>query len=57
MGECDYPESILYIGISQNIIMLMLFCDFYYNAYIKSNEKLEKSIWMANTPVLDKNKL
>lgn len=46
MDECGYPKAILSIGISQNIIMLMLFCDFYYNAYIKPS-KIKKSTWIC----------
>lgn len=32
---CNYPRVLLIIAISQNFIMLMLFSDFYYNAYMK----------------------
>lgn len=38
MNDCAYPRSILYMGVSQNFTMLLLFSDFYYKAYIKNNK-------------------
>lgn len=35
---CTYPTTLLGIGIIQNVIMLFLFSDFYYNTYIKPNK-------------------
>ncbi|XP_031636103.1 elongation of very long chain fatty acids protein-like [Contarinia nasturtii] len=34
--DCGYPRSLLYVAISQAVIMLLLFSDFYYKTYIKS---------------------
>jgi len=33
--ECHYPKVLLIIAISQNLIMLLLFADFYYATYIR----------------------
>lgn len=44
-GECDYPKSLLIFSISQNLIMLLLFLDFYYSAYVKPKRIKAKSNW------------
>lgn len=37
-STCDYPKVILIIGFIQNAFMMVMFCDFYYKAYIKKKQ-------------------
>lgn len=40
---CNYPRPVLVIGISQNLIMLLLFSDFYYQTYVKPKSQQAKT--------------
>lgn len=42
-NDCSYPKKVLVIAISQNLVMLLLFSDFYYNSYIKPKRTKVKS--------------
>lgn len=43
LDNCNYPRGVLIFAISQNLIMLILFSDFYYNTYVKSNRPKVKT--------------
>lgn len=36
--DCDYPKSLLFCGVTQNLFMLVLFSDFYRRAYLMKKE-------------------
>lgn len=38
-GDCNYPKGLLIMGITQNTIMLVLFSDFYFKAYVTRGNK------------------
>ncbi|VVD04653.1 unnamed protein product [Leptidea sinapis] len=41
-ADCPFPRTPAYILIPQNLFMVILFSDFYYRAYIKSNQTKNK---------------
>lgn len=36
--ECSYPRVLSFVGLTQNVFMLILFSDFYYKAYIRKRK-------------------
>lgn len=52
--DCNYPKALLTIAISQNFIMLLLFSDFYYHAYVKPEQSKIKPNWMFHVSCLTK---
>lgn len=42
-SECGYPKFLSFLGLSQNLFMIILFSDFYRRTYgSKASEKLKK---------------
>ncbi|XP_026489713.1 very long chain fatty acid elongase 7-like [Vanessa tameamea] len=41
-ADCDFPREPAYILIPQNLFMVILFSDFYYRSYIKTNKSTKK---------------
>lgn len=40
--DCDYPKFLSFMGVTQNLFMIILFADFYRRAYgKKSTEKIQ----------------
>lgn len=37
--ECAYPKVLSFVGLTQNVFMLILFSDFYYKAYIRKRKE------------------
>lgn len=49
-SDCGYPKFLSFIGVTQNLFMIVLFSDFYWRAYGKKKQqkKIEwehKQIW------------
>lgn len=36
---CDYPKGLIYFGLSQAVLMIILFVDFYRKAYLRNTQK------------------
>lgn len=36
LSSCEYPPALAIIGFTFNFVFLVLFCDFYYHAYLKN---------------------
>lgn len=42
LSSCQYPPALAIIGFTFNFVFFVLFCDFYYQAYIKSRPNKKK---------------
>lgn len=40
-NECSYPKILSFMGVSQNVFMILLFADFYRKAYGDKSQKVE----------------
>lgn len=38
LSSCEYPAALAIIGFTFNFVFFVLFCDFYYHAYLKQNK-------------------
>lgn len=40
-SECAYPKFLSFMGVTQNLFMIILFSDFYWRAYVKKAQKIQ----------------
>lgn len=50
-SDCAYPKFLSFLGVTQNLFMIVLFSDFYWRAYGKKKEQ-KKVEWAANKVLL-----
>ena len=53
LSSCDYPPALAVIGFFFNFVFLLLFCDFYYHAYLRPKSRVAE-ISRAVTPASSK---
>lgn len=52
LSSCEYPPALAIIGFTFNFVFLVLFCDFYYHAYVKKSGQPLKSI-KSSSPTIE----